>query len=658
MKTWKIKSYDFDLFTVLLLVLTIAAFLMRLYQVDFLTLWVDEYVHVDRARYFPESPLFTDDNNGILLTMFILPLFKLFEVSAFWARFPSVVFGTLLVPMIYLFAKKYFNRNTAILSATLVTFSTYLVFWSRLSRNYAVFAFFFLLMLYFLGRAINVDDSFKQRKNRILNYLKWQPKYWGVALIVLFLSILSHQLTFLVIYGIMFYHLALFIDNLFHKRFNFLSIEAIITYFLFIFSAVIFVPSVQEIFKSVLLLFLPQNVANWVLPDLARLSELMKTEPYKTFQIYFGVLKHDYNSIYWLGFAGFIHAMIRYRKAGYFITSVFLILFLIMSFVFREPSLPRYLIYIYPLFLVSLALCVDMLLSFLRKIKIKTEYAVLAAVVIICFLPTAKASVKMVESKEHGRVADSHLSAFYFPNWKTSLMRIKSRFGKDDILISTMTAYVDFYLDKKSYHFRQRRYDSTAHQYVNFPVDTVNPNANSTQAVAKLLDNSDKAWLVADYYFNNVMTDPETRSYIISRMKFEYGMSNQYVSVFSYDKTNPNTCSNMVFEYIHSENMISMAYQFERPTGGNMVLLLDLEGIFYDNEAIIMFNNAHSVGILQSQGALFRKNGDSKSRQVYAVPIPPGIITPGRNTFEIGLNNNSLYEKCRFVLYNMGIQAE
>ena len=172
MKTWKIKSYDFDLFTVLLSVLTIAAFLMRLYQVDFLTLWVDEYVHVDRARYFPESPLFTDDNNGILLTMFILPLFKLFEVSAFWARFPSVVFGTLLVPMIYLFAKKYFNRNTAILSATLVTFSTYLVFWSRLSRNYAVFAFFFLLLLYFLGRAINVDDSFKQRKNRILNYLK------------------------------------------------------------------------------------------------------------------------------------------------------------------------------------------------------------------------------------------------------------------------------------------------------------------------------------------------------------------------------------------------------------------------------------------------------------------------------------------------------
>ena len=41
MKTWKIKSYDFDLFTVLLLVLTIVAFLMRLYQVDFLTLWVD-----------------------------------------------------------------------------------------------------------------------------------------------------------------------------------------------------------------------------------------------------------------------------------------------------------------------------------------------------------------------------------------------------------------------------------------------------------------------------------------------------------------------------------------------------------------------------------------------------------------------------------------
>ena len=654
---YKAKPVKFDLFTLILLALTVAAFLMRLYRVDFLTLWVDEYVHVDRARYFPDMPLFTDDNNGILLTMFILPLFKLFGVSAFWARFPSVVFGALLVPMIYLFVKKYFNRNVAILSAALVTFSTYLVFWSRLARNYAVFAFFFLLLLYFLGRAINVDDSFKQRKNRILNYLKWQPKYWGIALIVLLLSILSHQLTFLAVYGIMFYHVAIFIDNLFRKRFNFLSIEAVITYFTFIFSAIIFVPSVQEIFKSIFLLFLPQNVANWVLPDLARLSELMKTEPYKVFQIYSGILKYDYSSIYWLGIAGFVCAIIRYRKAGYFITSVFLIIFLAMSFVFREPSLPRYLIYIYPLFLISIALCADTLLSFLRKIKIKPEYATPVLVVIICFLPTAKASLQMVESKEHGRVTDSHFSAFYFPDWKTSLMRIKPRFGKDDVLMSTMTAYVDFYMGKKSYHFRQRRYDSTAHQYVNLPVDTVNPNANSTQAVARLLDNNDKVWLVADYYFDNVMTEPETRSYIINRMKFEYDISNQYVSVFSYDKNKPSPTPGTVFEYIHSEKMISMPYRFEKPAGENIALVLDMEGILYDNEAVVIFNNANSVSILQSQGALFRENGDSQSRQVYTVPIPRGIIKQGINTVAIGLNNNSLYKKGRFVLYNIGIET-
>ncbi|MDR0834787.1 MAG: glycosyltransferase family 39 protein [Candidatus Symbiothrix sp.] len=657
MKKYRIKSFEFDSYTLVLLALTIVAFVLRVWNVDYLTLWVDEYVHVDRARFFPVSPLFTDDNNGILYTLFVIPLFKLFAVNEFWARFPSVVFGTLLVPMAYLFAKKYLNRHTALLTAALITCSTYLVFWSRIARNYAIFAFFFLLLLFVLGQALNVDNGFKETKNKVLNYLKIRSKYLWISLVLLVLSILSHQLTFLAIYGILFYYVLLFVTDLVRGRANFKSFEAVVSYFAVVFSAILFIPSIQAVFKSVFLLFLPENVANWVLPNLARLSELWATEPYKAFQIYLEVLKTDYHAIYWLGFIGLAVALFRYRKTGYYLISMFGVLFLLMSFVFREPSLPRYLIYIYPLFLMGIALSIQTVLSGLPKLKIniKPEYATLIAVALICCLPPARTSAQLVKTKAHGQVVSPAFSAFYFPDWKTSAQKIKPQLGKNDVVISTMPTYVDFYLGKSGYQFRQRVYNATAHQYDNLPVDTIHPNANSTPALAKLLNSTDKAWLLADYYFNNVMTDPETRDFVVRNMRFEYDMSNQYVSVFSWDKANPVTQPARLFEFIHAEKPGSYPYQFTVPQNQpNISLLLDVEGITHDNAMLVSING--NVFALPCQsGEIYRQTGDSKSRQWYSVQLPIQILRPDVNEIAFGLNTQH-YPNDQYVVYNMGFQ--
>jgi 4-amino-4-deoxy-L-arabinose transferase-like glycosyltransferase len=654
MKKHKKKKAEVDLYTLLLLVLTVAAFVMRVYHLDYLTLWVDEYVHVDRARNFPAEPLLTDDNNGILLTLILLPIFKFFGVGEFAARFPSVVFGTGLVPLAYFFVKRYFNRHAALITAFLVTFSTYLTFWSRLSRNYAIFAFFFLLFLYFFGRAIGAENQQTTAKSRFWKYLNMNPKQLLPALGILVLSALSHWLTYLAIYGILFYYFVLFINSLSSRSRSFVSVEAVVAYLFILFSVIVFVPPVQKIFLQLL----PVQIANWGgLPDLTRLAELTKAEPFKIFNLYFGILNHDYPAIYWLGFLGFIYAAIRYRRAGYFLASVFIAVFLVMSFVFREPALPRYLIYIYPLFLVAIAMGFDGIRSFIRKkTGIRSRYIVCTILLLFCMLPTVRNSVGMVMRKSHGMVTDTHFSSFYFPDWKTSLSLIKPHLGENDVLMSTIPAYANFYLNKKSYHFRQRRYDADEHRYVNLPTDTLTPNAASTQAVARLLDNADKAWLAADYYFNNVMTDPETKAYVVNRMKFEYGMSNQYVTVFSYDRSAPNTQPCTLFEYLHAEYAATREYQFEKPETNQSFLLLDAEGVSYDNEMIVQFNQGPSVGVLRSYGLLFNENGDSRSRQIYAVPIPSHVMRPGVNTFRVGLNNNPLYGKCRFALFNMQVQ--
>jgi 4-amino-4-deoxy-L-arabinose transferase-like glycosyltransferase len=662
MKKYKIKSFEFDLYTILLLGLVIVAFLLRIYNVGYLTLWVDEYVHVDTARHFPEHSLFTGDNNGILLTMFIVPFFKLFGVNEFWARFPSVVFGTLLVPLIYLFVKRYFNRNTALLSAALVTFSTYLAFWSRISRNYAIFAFFFLLFLYFLARAINVDNCFKEQKSRLLNYLKWQPKDIWITLLLFVLSLMSHQLAFLVAYGFLFYYLLLFIHNLISRKVQFLSVEAIISYLLFAFSMVVFIPAIQELIKPVLLLFLPQRVVVWVLPNLTRLSELWTTEPYKTFDIYFNVLKSDYTSIYLLGFVGFIVSIIRYRKAGFYITAIFAGLFIVMSFVFREPSLPRYLMYIYPLFIIAIALSLDSIILILGKIfksvkLFKPTFLVIAAIVVICFLPTTKTSFRMVQNKDHGAQVSSSLSSFYFPDWKTSLTKVKQYLGENDLLISTMPVYVDFYLGRSSWQFRQRLYDTRLHQYVNYPVDTVLPNANSTPALMKLLDGADKAWLMVDYYFNNVMTDPETKQYVIQHLKFEYDMSNRYVSIFSWDKNRPVT-HNSIFEFLHEDFPNTNEYKINLPAvHTNMAVTLEIEGITSDDQILLLVNGI-TVNVLKQYGEVFQQTGDSKKRQNYNIPLRAKVFKQGANTLRIVLakHGNTFHKGC-FAVYNIRLSS-
>ena len=285
------------------------------------------------------------------------------------------------------------------------------------------------------------------------------------------------------------------------------------------------------------------------------------------------------------------------------------------------------------------------------------EYLTIACVVFICFLPTVKTSFQTIKIQTHGRVVSEYLSSFYFPDWKGSLMKIKPRLEKNDVLMTTIPPYVDFYLGRNSYQFRQRRYDSSQHTYINLPVDTLHSNANSTQAVQKLLDNADKAWLIADYYFDNVMTDPKTKAYIINKMRFEYDMSNEYISVFSYDKAKPNIRENNLFEHIHREYRETSEYQFESPLSNfEILLIIDAEGITLDNEMVVLFNGSYSLGVLRQNGELFQQNGDSRSRQVYTVLVPNTVLRPGTNAFQVGLNSLKAYRKCRFVIHNIDMQ--
>jgi uncharacterized membrane protein len=635
----KKNNFHWNYYILAVALLTVIGFIVRIYNLDYLTLWVDEYVHANRARFWPEQPLFTDDNNGILLTMFIIPLFKLFGATAFWARFPSVIFGALSIPLLYVFGKRYFNKQVGLFAAIFLTFSEYFVFWSRVARNYAIFLFFFLALAYFLGKCLDVKDEYKKSGNKLLDYFRLTPRNALYAAGCLILTFMSHQLVFLVIYAIGFYHLVIFIRKLLLKKASFGCINAVVSYLFVVFCVIAFVPDVQAFIKSLLTVFLPERIAVWVLPDLARLAQLFATEPFKSFSIYFNVLREDYNLIYITGFAGLVWSWFRYGKAGIYVSSLLVVVFLLMSFIYREPALPRYLIFIYPLFLIGMAVtCNELVVFCTSRIKAATGKRIItgAFFILAVLLSPVHDSVAMVARKEHGRVVPFAFSQWFFADWRSTLNSVNNMIGPDDIIMATITNYPSFYLNRPTYQFRQKYYNTTTHRYEFLPIDTVNVNACSLEALERLYREHKTGWLFADYYLQGALTDPAARDFIIRNTNFMYAQSNAYVKVFYWNHDIPRQYSNDIAELLTPMYNAGPQFSFNvtkiDPRG--MRLWLEAEGVHFDNELIIVLNK-RQIGLLKKQG-----ENASSNRQSYVLDLRANLFKEGENTIQFVYNTN------------------
>ena len=194
---FKFFSSNEKYYLILLLALTIAGLLIRFYRFDFLTLWLAEYMHVNPAKRFLQGGSITNfENNGIFLTVLVVASFKLFGISEFAARLPSVLLGAFSIPLIYYLAKKLFNSFVGIIASLLATCSLYSIFWSRIGRNYACFEFSYLLVLIVFWLAYETLSKYKANDSTYLTRQGINKRYLILFPFVLIFSLLNHQLTF------------------------------------------------------------------------------------------------------------------------------------------------------------------------------------------------------------------------------------------------------------------------------------------------------------------------------------------------------------------------------------------------------------------------------------------------------------------------------
>ena len=140
---------------------TVAGFLLRMYQLTWQCLNVDEMTTAvianNTVSWIVHYSLTTDYNPPLyyLIAHYSFVFFN--EVSRFSVRFPAVVFGTLAIPAAYFVAKEIRGITLGFLVAGLMSFMFPFYYYSQDARAYSLVLFMFMGFSYFFVRKYNGD---------------------------------------------------------------------------------------------------------------------------------------------------------------------------------------------------------------------------------------------------------------------------------------------------------------------------------------------------------------------------------------------------------------------------------------------------------------------------------------------------------------------
>jgi 4-amino-4-deoxy-L-arabinose transferase-like glycosyltransferase len=144
--------------------IVIAGLILRLYDLDGESIWVDEGQTIylsshDLPQVIEES---SNDNHPPLYTILLHFWMKIVPHTTFYFRLLSVIFGVLAIILIYIVGKELIDQNTGLVSAFFLAFSILHLHFSQEVRSYMLVVVLILLSYYLL---IRLD---RQSKLRIL----------------------------------------------------------------------------------------------------------------------------------------------------------------------------------------------------------------------------------------------------------------------------------------------------------------------------------------------------------------------------------------------------------------------------------------------------------------------------------------------------------
>jgi 4-amino-4-deoxy-L-arabinose transferase-like glycosyltransferase len=533
----------------ILLLLIIAGAYLRLAHLDRPSFWVDEFNHVVAAQAMLEGkgavfPSGLPYQRGMLYTKIVAFSFSLFGVSEFGARFFSAIFGVLTIPLVFFVAARMFRHlGAGLVAAFLQAFTPFNIGWSRVSRMYAIFQFFFLLAAYAIYAGIESERKKNAAAIKLSSWrsrLQHRPAAWNIDFVWLAVAALALAVaTYLqVLSGIMLPGLLVYF---FIMLFSSATIEGWRS-----------AAASKHAFFILMALFGVAGIAALAPGFLTGAREAMNFSP--------NWARYDYvqNKFYYLWFLtsnfyftiaaffmiGAVAAAAERRQPAIYLLSIFVVALALLSTLF-VVKVERYIFHLFPFYLIIAAYGAVKLFEFALALNREAPQKYPARWPKLNLLALAVVGIGILGASDWLRYSRK-IPAFYtasngavgYEEWREACDYLRRQQAEGQPVVSTLPIAVHYYLGRVDYYLasRQNPRDEEIIMKNGAPVDYYS-NArviDTVEDLQSLMAEQPRGWLIVDKYRlgEERLVRPVVKEFIQRQLQCRYVTPEKSIAIY------------------------------------------------------------------------------------------------------------------------------
>jgi len=145
----------------LLVIITVIGTCLRMYRLGYQSLWLDEILTFLSSNGTLSHVLFQTEIQTNILPLYYLVVHAFLALSdqEVFLRVPSLIFGSLTIPLFYYTVRHTFGTQMGLWASSLLAISPFHIFYSQEARPYAMFLLLCLLAFYLLQLCIEKKES-------------------------------------------------------------------------------------------------------------------------------------------------------------------------------------------------------------------------------------------------------------------------------------------------------------------------------------------------------------------------------------------------------------------------------------------------------------------------------------------------------------------